>query len=173
MIIKPTEWINKPDENGDGLLEAWAANDAAEFPIPIETHNVSAEDVRIGEEQDFEFIFECAEMPDIYENETEYEKQKGHFNMASESVIPIGLFPANDDKDFVKTARILLVGRVTETYNNPTDYGFNEGDVLFTVACLGNEYDAVLSGDISDTVAIMPGNIVAGTYWVQGWPAEE
>ena len=65
------------------------------------------------------------------------------------------------------------MGRVTETYNNPTDYGFNEEDILFSVTCLGSEYDAVLPAGGADAVTIEQGNIVAGTYWVQGWPAEE
>lgn len=36
MIIRPEEWISKPDHDGNGRLNACEVN----FPIPIETHNV-------------------------------------------------------------------------------------------------------------------------------------
>ena len=52
MIVRPDEWITKPDENGDGFLEAWVVSGDVEFPIPIETHNVSLEDVVLDKDQD-------------------------------------------------------------------------------------------------------------------------
>ena len=44
MIIKPEAWISKPDHDGNGLLQAWVTEGEAEFPIPIETHQVSLND---------------------------------------------------------------------------------------------------------------------------------
>ena len=61
MLVRPEEWIIQPDENGDGLLKAWAGSGCTEFPIPIETHGVSAEDVALHEDQDFGLILACEE----------------------------------------------------------------------------------------------------------------
>ena len=166
MIVRPDEWITKPDENGDGLLKTWVVSGDVEFPIPIETHNVSLEDVVLGKDQDFEFVLECAEKPDIYHDEEAYIKASEHHSMASESVIPVGLYSPADD------ARILLNGIVVKTYEDSTKYGFDEDDVLFSISCLGNEYDAVLSAELAGEKEIREGNIVSCIYWVQGWPKE-
>ena len=53
MIIRPEEWIMIPDEEGDGLLEAWVGNEKFGFPIPIETHKVSLEDIALNRDQAF------------------------------------------------------------------------------------------------------------------------
>lgn len=55
MIIRPEEWISKPDQDGNGQLNAWMEDGEVNFPIPIETHNVFPEDVRMNEAQDSEF----------------------------------------------------------------------------------------------------------------------
>lgn len=50
MIVRPEEWIKKPDKNGDGLLKAWVGCGTEEFPLPIETFKVSEEDVALHQE---------------------------------------------------------------------------------------------------------------------------
>ena len=60
MIIRPEEWISKPDHGRDGRLNAWMEEGEASFPISLEIHNVLSEDVRMNEAQDFELILECA-----------------------------------------------------------------------------------------------------------------
>ncbi len=173
MIVRPEEWITKPDENGDGLLKAWAGSGTEEFPLPIETHNVSFDDVALQVEQDFGLILECAEKPKVYIDKEAYEKASLHYSLASESVIPVGLFPAADDPDFIRSARILLNGNVVETCENPTEYGLDEGDVLYRLTCLGEVYEAVLPAEFAKGIEIKNGNIVSCVYWVQGWPWED
>ena len=68
--------------------------------------------------------------------------------MAAESIIPAGLFASSDSKGFAPSPQIIMNGRVTKAYSDSVRYGFNEGDVLFSLSCLGNEYDAVLHSDI-------------------------
>ena len=63
MIVEPKEWISKPDGRGNGVLMALIKDSEVGFPIPIETHNVFHEDVKINKEQDFELILECAGKP--------------------------------------------------------------------------------------------------------------
>lgn len=170
MLVRPEVWISEPDCKGNGFLKAWMVDGEVEFPMPIETHNVSIEEVKIDEEQDFDFILECANIPKIYEDEKAY-AENAQSSMASESVIPVGLFspPGEDNKEL--TPHIMLNGRVVETYEDSTEFGFDESDVLYSLTCMGNEYDAVMHEGHSDGVVIKEGNTVSCVYWVQGWPA--
>ena len=68
--------------------------------------------------------------------------------------------------------QILLNGKVVVTYENPTRFGFEDSDVLFSLSCLGNEYDVVMHSEFSDGTVIEEGNIISCVYWVQGWPSE-
>lgn len=90
MIIRPEEWISKPDHDGNGRLNAWVEDGEVNFPIPIETHNVFPEDVRMNEAQDFELILECEGKPEIYAEEDAYNNAARH-SIAPESVIPAGV----------------------------------------------------------------------------------
>lgn len=85
MIIKPEAWISKPDHDGNGLLQAWVTEGEAEFPIPIETHQVSLNDVKMDEEQNFELILECAKTPSVYKDLDAYHKDHERGSMAPES----------------------------------------------------------------------------------------
>lgn len=169
MIVEPKEWISKPDGSGNGVLKALIKVGEAEFPIPIETHNVFHEDVEINKEQDFELILECAGKPTVYKDEETYNKDTDT-TMNFESVIPVGLFSASRNEGFVQTPHIILNGRVVKTYGNSTQFGFDESDTLYSLSCLGNEYDAVMHAEFSNNVRIEEGNIVSCVYRVQGWP---
>ena len=173
MIVRPEEWITKPDENGDGLLKAWAGSGVAEFPLPIETHGLSEDDVVLHEEQNFGLILECAQKPKVYLDEVAYESAGVYYSIASESVIPVGLFPATDDPDFARSARVLLNGNVIEICENPTEYGLDDGDELYRLTCLGEVYEAVLPAEFAKGIEIKTGNIISCVYWVQGWPWED
>lgn len=172
MLIEPTFWVKTPDENGDGILQVYTAG-TEDVPIPVETHNVTENDVKMNEKQEFEIVLECAELPCIYRNNEEFYNSCEHASMAAESIIPMGLFPVDDNKQFEPSGFILLHGKVTETYNNPAQFGFKENDTLFTLTCLGNEYDCMLNGEQFKKIKIEQGNIVGGVFYVQGWPAEE
>ncbi len=167
MIVRPEVWITEPDEKEDGLLKVWAASGNTEFPFPVETHHVSIADVTLHEEQNFGLILECAAKPDVYRDEEAYMNAREHHPLASESAIPVGLFSPPYD------ARILLNGKVVRTYADPTGYGFDKDDVLYSLSCLGNEYDAVLDAEHAEGIEIEEGNIVSCLYWVQGWPEGE
>ena len=169
MIVEPKEWISKPDGSGNGVLKALIKVGEVEFPIPIETHNVFHEDVEINKEQDFELILECASKPEVYEDEEAYNNAARH-SLAPESVIPAGLFSASGDAGFVQSANIILSGKVLRVYADSALFGFDESDVLYSLSCLGNEYDAVMHSEFSDNVRIEEGNIVSCVYRVQGWP---
>lgn len=173
MKIRPEEWIREPDEDGNGFLEGWMVSGDTEYPIPIETHNVSINDVRLGEVQDFKFILECAEKPEVYLSEDEYMSGKELPCMGAESVIPAGLFPPKEDDDFVMSPTIILSGRVIEIFEDSSQYSFRESDILFTLSCLGNELDVVLPAEYAEDIQIKKGYIVSGLYWVQGWPDED
>lgn len=169
MIVKPKEWISRPDDDGNGFLTALMKDGEVEFPIPIETHNVFPEDVKMNKEQDFELILECAGKPTVYKDEETYKKDTST-TMNFESVIPVGLFSASGDENFVQTPHIIMNGKVSETYEDPVQFGFEESDILYSFSCLGNEYDAVIHSEFSDNLRIEEGNIVSCVYRVQGWP---
>lgn len=169
MIVEPKEWISKPDGSGNGVLKALMKYSEVEFSIPIETHNVFHEDVEINKEQDFELILECAGKPTVYKDEETYNKEANK-SMHFESVIPVGMFSASQNESFVQTPLIILNGKVVKTYNNSTQFGFDESDTLYSLSCLGNEYDAVMHSEFSDNLRIEKGNIVSCVYRVQGWP---
>ena len=173
MIIRPDKWVSVPDESGCGILEATVYGESAALPIPIETQDILSEDITFGEEQDFELIFECADTPNVYPNEEEYENSDEHSAMAAESIIPAGLFSASGSEGFVPSPQIIMSGRVTKTYSDAVRYGFDEDDVLFSISCLGGEYDAVLHPEFADGAEIKIGCIVSCIYWAQGWPKED
>ena len=172
MIIRPEEWIIIPDEDGDGLLKAWVGNGTFGFPIPIATHTVSPEDIALDRDRDFLLCLECAETPEVCLAEEACANDGKHYLMAPESVIPAGLFPLSDDQDFVPSPYIIMKGKVTKTYADPTVLGVDEGDVLFSFSCLGNEYDAILYAELAEGIVIKEGDIVSCAYWVRGWPRE-
>ena len=168
MIVEPKEWISKPDGSGNGVLMALIKDSEVEFPIPIETHNVFHEDVEINKDQDFELILECAGKPTVYKDEEAYKDTGTTMNF--ESVIPVGLSSAFRNESFVQAPLIILNGKVVKTYDNSTQFGFDESDVLYSLSCLGNEYDAVMHSEFSDNLRIEEGNIISCAYRVQGWP---
>ena len=172
MIIRPEEWIEKPDENGNGFLLALVVSGDQEYPIPIETHHVAIGDVMLNEDREFDFILECAEKPDVFPDEDTYYREHNS-SLASESVISAGLFSARAENDFVPSPRIVLNGKVVKTYDDPTQYGFDEDEILYSLSCLGNEYDVVLHAEYAENINLMEGNIVSCIYRVQGWPREE
>lgn len=172
MIVKPEEWISKPGDNGIGLLKVLMVEGEADFPILIETYNVFPEEVKIDEEQDFELILECADKPSVYKDEAAFNRDKS-ISMNFESAIPIGLFPASGDESFAQSPHIILNGKVAITYENPIQFGFDESDVLYSLSCLGNEYDAVMYSEFSDDVRMKEGNIVSCVYRVHCWPKLE
>ena len=67
---------------------------------------------------------------------------------------------------------VILNGKVSETYEDSVHFGFDESDVLYSLSCLGNEYDAVMHSDFSDDVKIKEGNVVFCVYRVLGWPKQ-
>lgn len=169
MIIIPKNWINEPDENGNGLLEAQIEKGEVDFPIPIETHNVSAADVTLGAKQDFGFVVEGASEIQIYADEDDYYR-KNPTGFAANSYVPAGLFSPDNDENYVKSARAIMNGKIVKTYDVPTEFGFEADDVLFTMNCLGYEFDGVLFGGAAKFPALSVGNYVSGIFWIQGWP---
>ena len=172
MIIIPQNWIKEPDENGDGFLQARVKSGDAGFPIPIETHNVALNDVALGTEQDFEFLIEGDSGIRVYTDEENYYNSRST-SLAAESFVPAGLFSPSDDENFVQTARAIIHGKVVETYDDPAEFGFDSGDTIFTLTCLGCEFDAVIPNEAADIPKLEIGNIITGIYWIQGWPKEQ
>lgn len=172
MLVEPMFWVNKPDGNGDGILQAYVSG-TEDIPFPIETHNVAENDVKLNEKQEFEIVLECADVPGIYGNEQEFYNSGKHKKMAAQSIIPIGLFPASDDKEFEPSPLIYLNGRVTDIFETPEQIGFDENDILFSLACLGNEYDCVLYNGKAENIKIQQDNTVSCAFYVQGWPADK
>ncbi len=172
MIIRPEEWIIQPDENGDALLEAWVGNEKFGFPIPIETHKASPGAVALERDQAFLLILECVEKPELCLDEEAGTSEGRRSPMAPESVIPVGLFPLSDDADFVPSPHIFMKGKVTKAYADPTEFGVEKGDALFSFSCLGNEYDAILYAELAEGIVIREGDTVSCVYRVQGWPRE-
>ena len=174
MIIRPVKWITLPGEDGTGLLQAWAGEGAAEFPLPIETRGVRPEDVKMGKEQDFDLLLMCADELQVYEDEEDF--RDAERSMAPESVIPAGLIPAPGEGKFVPSPRIILNGKVERICPDAMQFGLDAGDVLFTVSCLGNGYDVLLPMEYTldvDSVPVSEGSIVSGVFWVLGRIGEE
>ena len=169
MIVRPEEWLSEPNEYGYGLLKAWVVSGTEGFPIPIQTFDISLDEVALGEEQDFEIALECTHNPEVYPDEETYLKNGKH-SMAPEAVIPSGLFPLTDDSGFTPSPYVIMNGKVTKTYEDPTQYGFAEGDLIYTFSCLGNIYDAYLYEYFVYNVSVKEGNIVHCMYCVHGQP---
>lgn len=167
MIIRPEKWIIEPEGGKNGLLKTWSESGEVKFPFPLETHNVCAEDVLMGEKQDFEIILKCADKPKVYKDGRAFNSANENSSMALESVIPVGLFSSSGDADFLRTPHIIMNGRVLKIYNAPA-CGFDEADVLFSLSCLGNEFDVLMHPEFAAGVKIKKGCIVSCAYRVCG-----
>ena len=171
MKVKPVEWIRKPDANANGLLKVELTDMEFGVPVGVETHSVSADGVTMDQEQEFEMILESTGQTKVYRNQADYEaRPDGH--MASESIIPCGLFPAGgNDPSFVPDATVIIHGTVTKLYEDPAALGFSEDEFLYSMNCLGVELDVVASkNEITETITSC--SIVSDVYWIQGWPKE-
>lgn len=146
-------WVKAPDDKGDGLLQIWLRERGELCTLLIETHNVSLEDVEIGNSQVFEVVFESKS------NMTISSSPQG------ESFISSGLFE--------QTPTVVISGTVTETYGDSVEYGFEEGDTLLTINCLGNSFDLVIHEEHTPGEKPQIGDNVSGEFWVQGWPGED
>ena len=149
----PENWAKVPDENGDGLLLIWLCESGENCTLLIETHNVSLEDVEIGNNQVFEVVFESKS------------NIKVSFSPQNESLISSGLFE--------QTPTVEISGTVTETYNDPVEYGFEEGDTLLTISCLGNSFDLIVHEEFAPAEKPQIGKVISGEFWVQGWPMKD
>lgn len=89
--------------------------------------------------------------------------------MAPESYIPSGLFSPSGDPEFRQSPTAIISGKVTKTYEDPVQCGFDEEDTLLSMEVDGGEFDIVLHEKRNISV----GNIVKGVFWVQGWPKGE
>lgn len=169
MIIIPEEWIMEPDEKGNGLLQAELVGEEMNgISVPIETHRVKKEIVTLGKEQEFDFLLEGASEMEVYKNEEDYKKRKT-FNMASESIIPSGLFSPDNDPQFVPKGQVIISGTVLGVSDDPEKYGFDMMDDFTWFRCMDLEcYAAVYNHQTKD--CLEEGNIVSGLFWLQGWP---
>ena len=172
MIVRPEEWLSEPNEYGYGLLKAWVVSGSEGFPIPIQTFDISLDEVALGKEQDFEIALECTRNPDVYPDEEAYLKEGKH-SMAPEAVIPSGLLPLPADSNFTPSPYVIMSGKVTKTYEDPTQYGFDEGDLIYSFSCFGNIYDAYLYEYFVYNVSVHEGDIIHCMYCVHGRPAEK
>lgn len=169
MKLRAEEWIKEPDEEGKGLLKALVGEGVQEIPLPVALSHVAPDTVAFGTEQEFELLLACTERPKVYRDEAAFHAVLP--SLDPESLIPIGLFPAPDEEekeDFVPDPVVYLNGRVVQTYEQPELYGFNHTDVLYTLACQGNEYDCVLLPEDSFDEELRVGDIVSGIYVVSG-----
>lgn len=172
MRIVPEKWIYEPKENTGGLLLAHAEGGKAEFPLPVETHNVRPEAVKLGTLQEFEVILESASGLHVYADAEVYARTADS-SFAAEAFVPCGLFSPAEERSFLQTATAILHGTVIRTCEDAAMYGFEPDDVLFRMTCLGYEFDAVVSGGKAEGIRPETGNTVCGIYWIQGWPKED
>ena len=83
----------------------------------------------------------------------------------NESLISSGLFE--------QTSTVVIRGTVTETYDNSVEYGFEEGDMLLTISCLGNSFDLVIHEELVPAEKPQIGKTISGEFWAQGWPRKD
>lgn len=88
--------------------------------------------------------------------------------MDMESAIPIGLLLLNGKVGNEPFPGIVLSGIVGRIYDNPSQYGFADGDLLYSVSCMEHEYLAVLKAEHTSDVVISEGDIVSGAYLIRG-----
>ena len=149
----PEKWVKIPDENGDGMLQIWLCESGELCTLLIETHNVLLEDVETGNSQVFDVIFESKSNIKVLASSQ------------SESFISSGLLE--------QTPTVVISGTVIETYDNPADYGFEEGDTLLTISCLGNSFDLIVHEEFAPAEKPQIGKVISGEFWVQGWPMKD
>lgn len=170
MICIPIRWIKEPDIIGNGLLEVLPVGCKEDFSMPVETHHVDLDDVKLNEEQEFNIIIEAYDIA-LYEDEDNYRENSGS-NLAPECFIPAGLIPLEDSDEL--SGQAIINGIITKTYDDSTEFGFEPNDTLLTISCLGLEFDAVIHEDFALDFATeaKTGHVLAGGFWIQGWPAD-
>ncbi len=173
MKAIPEKWIEQPTETDTGFLELTLTGGEVELPIPAETRNVAMEDVTLGQAQEFAVALEGIGVS-IYENEEAYYADRTT-SFAAESLVPCGLFPADEDdvKDFFPTTHAIVQARVTEVCEDPVSRGLDPGDLLCAVTCLGYEFALILpEGNVIEKKPVAVGSIVSGLFYLWAWPEE-
>jgi hypothetical protein len=98
---------------------------------------------------------------DVYESEEEYHSAKT--NMAEISMIPMGTFSVNDDKDFKESPHIIFSGKVLDYEWNPEPEP-DEPNICILIETLGLVFNLYASYDGK----MDKGSIVHGVAWLYG-----
>ena len=98
---------------------------------------------------------------DVYESEEEYHSAKT--NMAEISMIPMGTFSVNDDKDFKESPHIIFSGKVLDYEWNPEPKP-DEPNICILIETLGLVFNLYASYDGK----MDKGYIVHGVAWLYG-----
>ena len=155
-----------PVKSADEETGAIAQFDSDGFVFVAELMNCNAEDFSEDKEYEVDLTFYCHGIYGIYKNVEEFHKDNP--DMAEESYIPMGAFPANpDDKNWKPSPMNYINSTVEEVVDNDA-IGAPDNLVLFYGKAGGQRLDQVLFYQTPEEKdEVKPGYIVSGAYWVE------
>ena len=108
-----------------------------------------------------------AEEITIYESpEAFLASQTGEHKLASQSFIPLGLFPGTEQGAESADARALFAGHVLKAEERVNDLS-GETFVWALVETLGGTYDVVVASSMMEELPV-EGSVVRGSFWLSG-----
>ena len=119
-----------------------------------------------NEEYEGSVIFYGHEFCGVYDNEEDFRKEQG--NMAAESFIPMGAFPANpEDKNWKPSPMNYMNSTIVDVVPDGA-IGQSEEYLFFTSKIMETELNqCFFFPNLEEKPNVKPGQIISGVYWAE------
>ena len=119
-----------------------------------------------GEEYEGRVVFYGHEFSGVYDNEEDFQKEQG--NMAAESFIPMGAFPADPDNKNWKPSPMNYMNSIISEVVPDEKIGQPKELLVLTGKIMGVELDQCFYFyNLEEKPTIKPGQIISGVYWAE------
>lgn len=162
------EWVNMPKGNDSALLNILMCD--GDFPIPLNIEIIDAflwRNNEISQQDGVTSVETTWYAKQIEVIKKEFETEPSGEEMAPESLIPCGTFPARDnDENWKPSATALMNGLVVEANLRHNKVTGNKYWHL-KVSCLGYTFFVAVAREYVEGT-IEPGDHIEGFYWISG-----
>jgi len=168
-----TTRLKRPYDNAlEGAFKAWAEPQPEDptkgvYPFVFDAPDFAVySDVKLPSVATAQ-VSAFAEEIAIYESpEAFLASQTGEPRLASQSFIPLGLFPGTGQGAKSADARALFAGHVLKAEERVNDLS-GETFIWALVATLGGTYDVVVASSMMEDFPV-EGNVIRGSFWLSG-----
>ena len=137
-----------------------------DFIFVAELTNCKAKELKEEEEYEADLTFFCHQVIGVYKNEEEFHKENE--NMASESYIPVGAFPANPDDQNFRPSAFNYINSIVKRMEPNEKHGAPDNYIMFVGKIYNKELDEILYyPTIEEKDDVQEGYIVSGMFWIE------